>query len=331
VDGDRREAQDVGASELLALVGRVVFLSVPQRGTNIADWVAGYRLGRRLLIEQLRLSVGTADLPAVGLLQDWATASAAWLAGSDALLAVQDALREADADVGDAGASAVADALESAAALALWLRYMATDFAVIDDLSVRPPGGPSSPAHASEAERARELASWKANRIAVRSYASLSRPPIQTPSGNLDPWDPLKPWTYSRCAPDAPADALYYASYRACAGGPFAVPPDASPVRFRYLRPQHRDALRSWGVGPRLHAWENDGIVNTASMAWPGAGANLLVPADHMDIVGHYRRVAAVGPSRRRFHTYDLLASASGFGDEVFRDVWEDVFEFCCE
>jgi hypothetical protein len=83
-------------------------------------------------------------------------------------------------------------------------------------------------------------------------------------------------------------------------------------------------------VGEQLHPWENDGIVNTASMVWPGAGDTILVPADHMDVVGHYRRAAAAGPSRRAYHTYDLLASRSGFGEETFRDVWQDVFGFCC-
>jgi hypothetical protein len=332
VDGARRTALGIGGSELLDFIDRVVFLSVPHRGTNIADWVAGYRIGRRLVIQQLRATVGIADLPAVRLVQDWATAGAAWLTGTDALLAVQDALREADPNAEDIGPSGVLDAQEAAAALALWLRHMATDFAVIDDLSVRPPGDrPSSPAHASEAGRARERAAWTANRIGIRSYATLARPPIRVPSGEVPAWDPLKPWTYTRCAPDAPRDALYYACYRACAGGPFAPPPRAAQAAsIRYLRPAHREQVEAWGMGDPLRAWENDGIVNTASMIWPGAGDTVLVPGDHMDIVGHYRRVAAAGPSPRAFHTYDLLESGSGFSEQTFRDVWDDVFGFCC-
>jgi hypothetical protein len=331
VDGARRAALAIGGGELLDFIDRVVFLSVPHRGTNMADWVAAYRPGRHLVIRPLQAAVGTADVPAVRAVQDLMTAAAAWLTGTDVLLAVQDALRETDADPDEAGPGGVAGAQEAAAELSLWLLHMASDFAAIDDLAVQPRGGRSaSPAHAGEAEREREQTAWAAQGIAVRSYATLARPPIQVPPGGVDPWDPLKPWTYSRCAPEAPDDVLYYACYCACAGGPFASPDNDKLLRLRYLRPAHQKHLASWGVGDRLRPWENDGIVNTASMVWPGAGDTFLVPADHMDIVGHYRRVMAAGPSRRRFHTYDLLASRSGFGDETFRDVWEDVFGFCC-
>jgi hypothetical protein len=332
VDGARRVALGVGGTQLLDFVDRVVFLSVPHRGTNIADWVAGYRLAVQVMIQQLRATVGAADLPAMRPFQDLATGAAAWLAGTDVLLAVQDALREADTDLNEAGPDSIAGAQEAAATLALWLRYMATDFAAIDDLSVRPPSGREpSPAQVGEAEREREQAAWAAHGIAVRSYATLAKPPIEAPPGTAEAWNPLKPWTYARCAPDAPDDALYYACYCACAGGPFAPPHTGTAARVRYLRPEHEARLASWGVGEALQPWENDGIVNTASMVWPGAGDTVLVPADHMDIVGHYRRVAAAGPGRRAYHTYDLLASRSGFGDDTFRDVWEDVLAFCCE
>jgi hypothetical protein len=332
VDAERRSAVGIVGDDLLAFVDRVVFLSVPHRGTNIADWVAGYRIGRRLLLRQLRTSASAAHVPVLRLLQDWVTGSAAWLAGSDVLLAVQDALREVEADDAGTDAGRVLDAQEAAADLSLWLQYMATDFAVIHDLAVRPPQGrPPSPAQFSNAERERELAAWRAHGLTVRSYATIARPPIRPPDGPLDTWNPLAPWTYADRAPEAPDDALYLACYRACAGGPFVPHEGAASVRVGYLRPSHRTRLAAWGVGDRFNAWENDGIVNTASMVWPGSGETFLVPGDHMDVVGHYRRAAASGGSARRFHTYDLLASRSEFDAETFREVWEDVFAFCCD
>jgi hypothetical protein len=331
VDGERRSAVGIAGEDLLALVDRVVFLSVPHRGTNIADWVAGYGVGRRLLLRQLRTSTSAARVPVLRVLQDWVTGSAARLAGSDVLLAVQDALREVEAD--DATeASKVLDAEEAAADLSLWLRYMATDFAVIHDLAVRPPQGrPPSPAQVTDAERGRELTAWRAHGIMVRSYATIARPPIRPPDGPLATWNPLAPWTYADQVPEAPEDAMYLACYRACAGGPFAPHEGTAAASLAYLAASHRTRLAAWGVGDRFGAWENDGIVNTASMVWPGAGDTFLVPGDHMDIVGHYRRAAAPGGSARRFHTYDLLASRSEFTEETFREVWEDVFAFCCD
>jgi hypothetical protein len=64
-------------------------------------------------------------------------------------------------------------------------------------------------------------------------------------------------------------------------------------------------------------------------MLWPDSGKILLVHADHMDIVGHYKRVAAPVGEGREFEAYDLLKSASGFDDDAFATVWNSVFSFC--
>jgi hypothetical protein len=48
-----------------------------------------------------------------------------------------------------------------------------------------------------------------------------------------------------------------------------------------------------------------------------------------MDIVGHYKRVAAPVGEGREFEAYDLLKSASGFTDGAFATVWDSVFSFC--
>ena len=76
--------------------------------------------------------------------------------------------------------------------------------------------------------------------------------------------------------------------------------------------------------------WDNDGIVNTASMLWP-RGDNVLVHADHMDIVGQYRPVKATPGEGRTYQAYDLQKSDSGFGDDSFTQVWKEIFDFCAD
>ena len=86
-----------------------------------------------------------------------------------------------------------------------------------------------------------------------------------------------------------------------------------------------------------IELWDNDGIVNTASMLWPDGENAVLVLADHIDIVGHYKLVPVAGWTTdsesanqgRRYQSYDLLKSTSGFVDETFTQVWNDVFDFC--
>jgi hypothetical protein len=74
--------------------------------------------------------------------------------------------------------------------------------------------------------------------------------------------------------------------------------------------------------------WDNDGIVNTMSMFWP-KGENVLVPGDHMDIVGHYKLLKAEPGGGRKYRAYDLLKSESGFSDKIFIAVWKEIFAFC--
>ena len=49
-----------------------------------------------------------------------------------------------------------------------------------------------------------------------------------------------------------------------------------------------------------------------------------------MDIVGHYQCVREAEAGDRTYHTYDLLGSASQFDEQTFRDVWDDIFTYCC-
>lgn len=83
-----------------------------------------------------------------------------------------------------------------------------------------------------------------------------------------------------------------------------------------------------------LELWDNDGIVNTLSMLWP-KGENVLVASDHLDIVGHYKPVklgrkragCGRGPARV-YRSYDLLKSFPRFSDEMFEQVWTEIFNF---
>jgi hypothetical protein len=80
-----------------------------------------------------------------------------------------------------------------------------------------------------------------------------------------------------------------------------------------------------------IHPWDSDGIVNTASMLWPEGEGTRLLDADHADVIGHHRLVEEAGAGLRRYHTYDLLRSGSGFGAEALRALWEEIFTFCAE
>jgi hypothetical protein len=84
-----------------------------------------------------------------------------------------------------------------------------------------------------------------------------------------------------------------------------------------------------------IELWDNDGIVNTASMLWP-KGEIVLVFADHLDIVGHYelvklrreKRAKARSLPARVYQAYDALKSEPQFTRRTFEDIWTEIFEF---
>lgn len=136
----------------------------------------------------------------------------------------------------------------------------------------------------------------------------------------------------------ARTDLSYLATYRACAGGPFGYPPTCPTTGYvdtdldsSLYRPDHLGPDGDWGAGERIEAWDNDGIVNTASMLWPDGAATRLVAGDHGDIIGHYllRPRSSADDYGRRYASYDLLKSGTGFTDEDFAQVWDAVFGFC--
>ncbi len=347
VDGGEDSAIRVHAGDILKLVQRMVFLSVPQWGTNIADWVRAHAIGRKTAVKELRAMVEGSQFPLLDKIESWLAQGASHLTGLDLLRAVQDALAEADARTCQGNPICTADALEAAAEIELWLRLIDWDFGAIDDLTAAPaPDDGDSPAHFTSPTRDKEIQLWSSQRpeIKTRSYATLGRRPFVFAAGKPAPvWSLLEPWTYPSSTSADPAaaatDLAYRTSYRACAGGPFHV---SSAVRLpKFLNAAQQKQIDRLTNGGRIELWDNDGIVNTGSMFWPNGVDTVLVPGDHLDIVGHYTRVRVASvrdgghaatsgrASRgRQHHAYDLLASDSGFRKESFEQVWRDVFDF---
>jgi len=312
---------EVKPRDILERIRRVVFLSVPHWGTNIADWVHAHPICREAVVAELRAAVASSQCLVADRIEDCITGAAAWLTGAGLLFAVRDALSEANGHNGTPGPMRTAEAHEAASQLGLYLRLMASDFRAIDDLRSRvPPGAPQSPAHFTN-QREKELKLWRDLGINVRSYATLGSRPFHFEPGRPAPtWELAMPWTCPELAKDLNpnTDIVYRACYRACAGGPFTWPMHSGKVTRRM--PGCSDHT--------LELWDNDGIVNTASMLWP-QGENVLVPADHMDIVGQYKPIVATSGEARQFQAYDLLKSDSGFGDEMLKEVWREIFDFC--
>ena len=319
LDGGAR----IEPERILERVRRAVFLSVPHWGTNIADWVHSQRVWREAVMTALRAAVETSQAPLLDRVADWTTGAAACLTGTGLLRAVQDTLREANERHGRRSPMRSAEAHEAAAHLGLFLRQMTADFRAIDDLtSYHRPGESESPAHFTE-ERDEELKFWRERGIHVRSYATVGKrlcrfqPGRPAPPGELSqPWTcPEAAWD---CALSGNTDIVYRTCYRVCACGPFQLPKEGGKVTRRLPgAPDHA-----------IEVWDNDGIVNTASMLWR-AGENVLVPGDHMDVVGHYRPIVAGGGRGREFEAYDLMKSDSGFGEETFKAVWGEILRFC--
>jgi hypothetical protein len=301
----------------------VVFLSVPHWGTNIADWVRSHRVLRRAVVLGLRAAVAGSQLFLLDAVEQHAVGAVAWLTGAQILLAAQDALTEANENYGPRSPIRTADAHETASELALYLRHIGSDFHVIDDLTARrPENGPLSPAHFNDAERRAELRLWRDPPIHTLSFATLGSRPFVFPHGRPAPlWDLTNPCSYPELSRDsqssAGTDLSYRTVYRACAGGPFRRPANGGKIS----RTLHG------GRPPELELWDNDGIVNTASMLWP-QGDNVLVNASHLDIVGHYELRDAPKDSARRHISYRVLKSTPQFEDEAFREIWTEIFDF---
>ena len=327
VDGTGGTPFTVSADELLGMVKRIVFLSVPQFGTNIADWVHTYTIGRQVVVAKLRASVEVSQIPLLDSFEECVSNFAAKATDLDLLEAVQDSLAEAESSC-SADRMQVALAQEAASELALWLRHMATDFSALDDLTADTHGDTISPAHFDHETRQQEIKVWKSRGIQTKSYASIGLRPFDfDPDQPAPRWDLLNPFSCLDTCCNSPrrskADIVYRACYRACAGGPFRYPHiDNLP-----LPPVLVDET---GKRRTIAVWDNDGIVNTASMLWPNGRETVLINADHMDMVGHFRRVTTPdSASGRKYQSYDLLQSGSDFHLNKFAQMWERIFDFC--
>ena len=144
----------VHSADIRRRVCRVVFLSVPHWGTNIADWVVSHACLRKTIVTELRAAIAGSQVYLLDQLENRIAGAAAFLTGADLLRAWQDALTEANERCGEPGPQRTADAHEAAAELALYFRDMASDFHVIEDLTSQPPDSePKSPAHFNREQR----------------------------------------------------------------------------------------------------------------------------------------------------------------------------------
>ena len=291
---------------LLDMIERVVFLSTPHAGTNVADFFDRFGMLSRLGLRAVKLGMTlTRALPAT--LSQPALDALSVLLGRgalelDAVLAVFDAYREADEDVFAPTSMQATAAREAYAQLELWLDHMIANFQVIKDLKTTD----------EKCTRANPYELWPP-RIVTRSYATISG----------DPKDGSK----------AATDVLYRFVHERCSNGRFTSPTAVSAPRWF---PPERSAT--------LDDQSNDGIVNTLSMYFEGGGDTFLVFADHGDVIGHYQRVRALrdeavgggGPPEnragyRRFSSYDFFKSGSDFTEEAFHRLWAEIFTFCAE
>ena len=287
---------------------------------------------RATIVAELRAAVAGSQMYLLDAIESGLVGSAAALTDAEMLLALQDALTEANEHNGKPGPLRTADAQEAASELELYFRQMASDFHVINDLTSQPHDPRrKSPAHFNEEERTEELSLWRDLAIETLSYVTLGGRPFRFPSKQPAPvWELVNPLSYPETTQGtdlgSKTDFSYRMCYRMCAGGPFRWAAQAGKI------------TRVLGKDPppdRLELWDNDGIVNTASMLWP-LGDRVLVRADHLDIVGHYELVPTPETRRkqsyygvaRRYQSYDPLQSAPKFTTRMFEEVWTEILDF---
>jgi triacylglycerol lipase len=323
---DRTEATRCEDQQILDKVQRLVFMSVPQRGANMADCVQRHEYLVHKEIETLGLAVRASHAIELPATLQRKLAHLKLDAGPQIFTALRDALNETvepqPQDTAQARYGA-ALARQAYGELTGWFGNVESDFLAVDDLAcLSKPGELPTPARYPEDLRARELGAWAARGITTLSYATLAPPPLdERPATTFG--GPIKDGLRllkSATRHDPETDWVYRLAYAASAAGPFET------LGGDYTANDRR------GVARRIEAWHNDGIVNTASMLWPNAEKTQLVAADHGDIIGHYVQTGPVRASEqalgRANHSYDILRSNSGFDESTFRAIWQEVFEF---
>lgn len=323
----------VSAQALLERIHRVVFLSVPHWGTNIAEWVYQHKPLRRALIAELHTTAFSGSrIYFADRLEAGAAYSAAELLRADLFLALRDTLAEINASWNGPDPTRVSDAQEASSDVDLYFRQIESNFHAIEDLTPTPHPDGHSPAHFEKPDFQDELIAWDALPIQTLSYATVGGRAFEfegLPSGDPAPTfrltNPLEDLQILMAMGlGAKTDLPYRLCYRACAGGPLSWP-------------EHMGTIdRTLGLHPPepLELWDNDGIVNTVSMLWP-RGETVLVQADHLDIVGHNRLRAADTLRKRRgrhipraYESYDALGAWPKLSDRVLEDVWSEIFYF---
>jgi len=359
---------EVSGQDVLKLVDRLVFVSVPHYGTNLADAACKIRATIQVMLKGGEKSLGL-NREALTHLRSHLPNTKSGL-----LLAVADALNESDEDSGGFDGDKAAER-EARSQLSLFLDHIGKDFGIIADLRSYVAGldGPS-PAHYSLAHRETELARWKNLGISTRSYATIvSRRHAAEPSllrllPLFDHGAPLldkgsEAW---RIASDLPLlsgplsllgtgvvaaplllvlaaavhhrpSALFELFHAVCAD-PAGLFADPASLGEHSRRPDVVDFVtREKKLAASIAVGDSDGVVNTLSMLWPydpsdpDRHQSFLVESDHGDIIGHYAedRLAAPLPGGRKYYAYDFFPSGSGFDTKLFREVWHDIFEFC--
>jgi triacylglycerol lipase len=310
----------VRAADILSLISEIVFISVPQFGTNLANRISGNFFLREAIITELRTVVAASQVPVVDKIQGFLSNCTSAALNLDIALAVQDALNECEGGT-PRNRMTTALAQEAASELSLWLRHMAWDFSVVNDLAISDfKSDSTSPAHFTQEMRNAEVENWHNFGITARSLVTLAGNPSKKSSN----------WGLNLIQENGAAtDITYQWCYQACAKQvPQQLPSEQpAPKVLWSARPTNEFVVT-------LDATDNDGIVNTTSMLWPST-ESLLVECDHMDIVGHYKRVLAQPESKakvvdtRKYTAYDLLKSGSAFDDAAFKLVWGTIFDFC--
>ncbi|HVW30560.1 MAG TPA: hypothetical protein VHC69_34620 [Polyangiaceae bacterium] len=309
--------------DILNKVERIVFLSVPQKGTNSADFTRQFRTLLDWFFRTVEAELVVSRASVLEVFEKFVLKHLPLYGAPQ----VFDAVRDTILETLNGGGSTADDRYRAAASRAAfgellgWLVNVKDDFFAIDDLSYEEPSGAlPTPARYPSSLREMEREAWEP-RILTRSFATMARPPYEGPP-RTKPYDPLwlLPWLANlKPSPARKTDAVFRLVYAATAAGPFEASPE--------------DRIRDSGRLRQVESWENDGIVNTASMLWPDGEATTLVPADHGDIIGHYILSKAIKTSEvltgRINHSYDILGSGMGFDEHDFKKVWEGVFEFC--
>jgi len=366
-DGETWRWERENALRLSKLIKALVFMSVPQRGTNIADWARSVGFGRKLLIRALHgVAERVDDAPFEGL-QATIAAKLNELrlrmprdlnekideGLPDLWTAVADLVSEAEQRGSDDPVRAAAGR-EALGELNLWLGHTHGDFLAIDDLSCIPPDQTllsrvqsrfmtlvsaqarskredvTFLARALPGERKQEQEYWQELGIRVLSFATRAKPPHQ---GFRNGGGLLSYWALTKLL-GLPfvgrTDGPFRLVFAACASGPFhRIRAQIRPGEADYQAGATQFPSRALVAPSSILSWHNDGIVNTASMLWPSGKETLLVEADHGDIVGHYEQNRPNQVAARKYRSYDIFGSDSGFDDALFDKVWFHAFDHC--